>query len=41
MGVHRSPFMGRYADISAEQEGYIGTIVMIFDLKDPARLQRN
>ena len=36
-GVHRFTFDGRYAYISTEQEGYIGTIVMILDLKDPAR----
>ena len=37
MGVHRFTFDGRYAYISAELEGYIGTIVMILDLKDPTR----
>ena len=35
MGVHRFTFDGRYAYISAELEGYIGTIVMILDLADP------
>ena len=35
----RAPFHldGCYAYISTEQEGYIGTIVMILDLKDPTR----
>ena len=37
MGVHRFTFDGRYAYISTEQEGYVGTIVMILDLKDPTR----
>src|SRR5258705_9948487 len=37
MGVHRFTFDGRYAYISTEQEGYIGTIVMILDLKDPTK----
>ena len=32
MGVHRFTFDGRYAYISTEQEGYVGTIVMILDL---------
>ena len=31
-GVHRFTFDGRYAYISTEQEGYVGTIVMILDL---------
>jgi len=37
MGVHRFTFDGRYAYISTEQEGYVGTIVMILDLKDPTK----
>jgi hypothetical protein len=37
MGVHRFTFDGRYAYISAELQGYIGTIVMILDLKNPTR----
>src|ERR1700744_445006 len=37
MGVHRFTFDGRYAYISAEFEGYVGTIVVILDLKDPTR----
>ncbi len=36
-GVHRYDFDGRYAYISPTAEGYIGNIVMILDLKDPAR----
>ena len=40
MGVHRFTFDGRYAYISTEQEGYIGTIVMILDLKDPDQARR-
>jgi hypothetical protein len=39
MGVHRFTFDGRHAYISAELEGYIGTIVMILDLADPTRPQ--
>ncbi|MBV9252300.1 MAG: hypothetical protein JO227_24020 [Acetobacteraceae bacterium] len=39
MGVHRFTFDGRYAYISPELEGYVGTIVMILDLGDPARPQ--
>jgi len=35
-GVHRFTFDGRYAYISAHLEGYIGRIVMILDLKNPA-----
>jgi hypothetical protein len=35
--VHRFTYDGRYAYISTEQEGFIGTIVMILDLKDPTR----
>jgi hypothetical protein len=39
MGVHRFTFDGRYAYISPEMEGYIGTIVMILDLLDPSHPQ--
>jgi hypothetical protein len=35
-GVHRFDFDGRYAYISPTCEGYLGNIVMILDLKDPA-----
>ena len=36
-GVHRFTFDGRYAYISPTVEGYVGNIVMILDLADPAR----
>jgi hypothetical protein len=36
-GVHRFDFDGRYAYISPTVEGYRGNIVMILDLKDPAK----
>ena len=36
-GVHRYDFDGRYAYISPTADGYVGNIVMILDLKDPAR----
>jgi hypothetical protein len=36
-GVHRFDFDGRYAYISPTCDGYIGNIVMILDLKDPAK----
>jgi hypothetical protein len=36
-GVHRFDFDGRYAYISPTMDGYVGNIVMILDLKDPAR----
>ncbi|HUY19548.1 MAG TPA: hypothetical protein VMV15_10005 [Candidatus Binataceae bacterium] len=36
-GVHRFSFDGRYAYISPSVEGYVGRIVMILDLADPAR----
>lgn len=35
-GIHRYDFDGRYAYISPTVEGYIGNIVMILDLIDPA-----
>ncbi len=38
-GVHRYDFDGRYAYISPTVEGYIGNIVMILDLADPAHPQ--
>jgi hypothetical protein len=37
MGVHRFTFDGRYAYISPELDGYVGNIVIILDLIDPAR----
>jgi len=36
-GVHRYDFDGRYAYVSATKEGYVGNIVVILDLKDPAK----
>jgi hypothetical protein len=36
-GVHRFTFDGRYAYISPEMEGYLGNIVVILDLADPAK----
>jgi hypothetical protein len=36
-GVHRFDFDGRYAYISPTAEGYIGNIVMILDLANPAK----
>ncbi len=36
-GVHRYDFDGRHAYISPTAEGYVGNIVMILDLIDPAR----
>lgn len=36
-GVHRFDFDGRYAYISPTVEGYVGNIVMIVDLADPAQ----
>ena len=38
-GVHRFDFDGRYAYISPTLDGYVGNIVMILDLKDPASPQ--
>jgi len=38
-GVHRFDFDGRYAYISPTAEGYVGNIMMILDLADPARPQ--
>jgi len=38
-GVHRFDFDGRYAYISPTMDGYLGNIMMILDLKDPARPQ--
>lgn len=36
-GVHRFDFDGRYAYISPTADGYLGNIVMILDLKNPAK----
>jgi hypothetical protein len=38
-GVHRFDFDGRYVYMSPTVEGYVGTIVMIMDLQDPAHPQ--
>jgi hypothetical protein len=38
-GVHRFDVDERYAYISTEMEGYIGNILVIYDLADPARPQ--
>ena len=35
--MHRFDFDGRYAYISPTAEGYVGNIVMILDLADPAK----
>lgn len=37
MGVHRFDFDGRYAYISPTAKGYVGNIMMILDLADPAK----
>ena len=39
-GVHRFDFDGRYAYISPTLDGYVGNIMMILDLKDPAQARR-
>ncbi len=36
-GLHRFTFDGRYAYLSPDLDGYRGNIVMILDLKDPAK----
>ncbi len=36
-GVHRFDFDGRYAYISPTADGYVGNIVMILDLNNPAK----
>ena len=36
-GVHRFDFDGRYAYISPTMDGYVGNIVMILDMKNPAK----
>lgn len=37
IGVHRFDMDNRYAYISTEMDGYIGNILVVYDLKDPAR----
>ena len=36
-GVHRFDFDGRYAYISPTMDGYLGNIVVILDMKNPAK----
>jgi hypothetical protein len=38
-GVHRFDMDERYAYISTEMEGYVGNILVIYDIRDPARPQ--
>jgi hypothetical protein len=38
-GVHRFDMDSRYAYISTEMEGYVGNILVIYDIRDPARPQ--
>ena len=38
-GVHRFDFDGRFAYLSTTMAGYVGTIVLIMDLKDPRHPQ--
>jgi hypothetical protein len=37
VGVHRFDMDGRYAYISTEMEGFVGNILVIYDLAEPAR----
>jgi hypothetical protein len=37
IGVHRFDMGERYAYISTEMDGYIGNILVIYDIRDPAR----
>jgi hypothetical protein len=37
IGVHRFDLDARYAYISTEMEGYVGNILVIYDLRDPAK----
>jgi hypothetical protein len=39
IGVHRFDLDARYAYISTEMEGYVGNILVIYDMHDPARPQ--
>ena len=38
-GVHRFDMDAHYAYISTEMEGYVGNILVIYDIRDPARPQ--
>ena len=37
IGVHRFDMDARYAYISTEMEGYVGNILVVYDLRDPRR----
>jgi hypothetical protein len=37
IGVHRFDMDARYAYISTEMEGYVGNILVVYDIADPAR----
>ncbi len=37
IGVHRFDMDGRYAYISTEMDGFVGNILVIYDLRDPKR----
>ena len=39
IGVHRFDMDERYAYISTEMDGYIGNILVIYDMRDPAKPQ--
>ncbi len=39
IGVHRFDMDARYAYISTEMDGFIGNILVIYDLRDPKKLQ--
>jgi hypothetical protein len=39
IGVHRFDMDERYAYISTEMEGFVGNILVIYDIRDPARPQ--
>src|SRR5205085_3754028 len=38
-GVHRFDMDSRYAYISTEMQGYVGNILVIYDIRDPAKPQ--
>lgn len=40
VGVHRFDLDDRHAYISTEMEGYVGNILAIYDLRDPARPEK-
>lgn len=41
IGVHRFDMDERYAYISTEMEGFVGNILVIYDLRDPKKTGRN